>query len=475
AIPTFLVLKNGQVLLAASDGKTAKIILLDPEARRFQTLAKAGESEKLKTAPLFFLENEAGQVWVAGNEGLALFDPGARRFLDFPGDSPTAHEFPMAVLFLEKESLWCGTLGGGLRRLDVKTGAWQVFTMRNGLPANKIAGILPDGNGNLWISTWDGLSFFQPQVSLFTNFFTANSLVHNEFNRFSFFKNSDGTLFFGGLKGVSFFKPGELLTSFSQGSDSLLISQISWFAPDGRTRQEQIFGFDRLQKITLPPGNRFCSIRLALANYLLPEANRFSWKLEGYDDDWHLNGTNNEITFHYLPSGTYRLIVRAANPTGVWGKNERVLQIEVREFWYKTAWFFGLLAAATGGLFYFFYRSRVRRKLDLAESRRIHEIDHLRARLYTNLTHEFRTPLTVILGMAQQIRNSPAQFLEEGTRMIERNGKSLLQLINQLLDLSKLENNALRLQLVQQDIVPYLRYVTEAFQTYANSKNLSLR
>jgi len=478
AISTFLMLKNGKVLLAANAGKTAQIALFDPATRHFQTLVKTGESGRFKTSPLFFLENEAGQIWTAGNEGLALFDPPARKFLDFPGNNPTAQEFPVAVLLLVNEALWCGTLGGGLRKLDLKTGTWEIFTMANGLPANKIAGILPDENGNLWISTYDGLSFFQVEAKLFTNFFTQNGLTHNEFNRFSFFKNADGTLFFGGLNGVNHFKPAEVLASFSQGNDSLLISQISWFAPDGKTPQDQFFGIENGQKITLPPNNRYCSIRLALANYLLPEANRFSWKLEGHDEDWHLNGTNNEITFHYLPAGTYRLRIRAANPTGVWGKNERWLVIEVREFWYKTVWVYLLLAAIISGLFYFFYQTRIRQKLDLAETRRIRELEHLKSRLYTNITHEFRTPLTVILGMTERLTEDGGRLTgaeaKQGLGLIHRNGQNLLRLINQLLDLSKLESGAMKVKLVRADVITYLQYLTESFYSTAQERQIRL-
>lgn len=109
------------------------------------------------------------------------------------------------------------------------------------------------------------------------------------------------------------------------------------------------------------------------------------------------------------------------------------------------------------------------------EANRLKELDSFKSKLYTNLTHEFRTPLTVILGMVGQIRNEPKKYLDEGTRLIEANGKNLLRLINQLLDLSKLENKSFQLKMQQSDIIPYLRYITESFQSYANGKNLSLR
>lgn len=479
-ITTFTLLKNGSILAAATDEKTVSLILLNPETRQ-QTRLFSGD--ELKSSPLFLLENSASKIWVGGNEGLALFNRTTQKLEPFSGDGPTAREFPVSIIFAEGDDiLWLGTLGGGLRKLNLKTGDWQIFTMKNGLPANKIAGILPDGSTgsptdgsstglNFWVSTFDGLSFFQPETQLFTNFFTQNGLSHNEFNRFSFFKKdgpTGSTLFFGGLSGLNFFNPTELLGSFSQGNDSLLISQISWFDADGKTRLEQTLGLQNLEQITLPPENRFCNIRLALANFLQPEANRFAWKFDG-ETDWHSLGTGNEITFHYLPAGTYRLRIKAANPTGIWGKNERVITLVVREFWYKTDWFFGLLAVAVLGLFFLYYRFKLNKKLGDAERLRLKEIDALRTRLYTNITHEFRTPLTVILGMADQIRGH-----ETERKLIARNGQNLLRLINQLLDLSKLDSGMMRLKMVRGDVVNYLQYLTESFHSMAQERGVRL-
>ncbi len=466
AATAFLILSNGGIILGSGNG----LFSFNPENGQRQLLAKLGATENLKSSPLFFCENPLGQTWVGSKDGLALFDPNTQKWLNFKGDNSTAHEYPVAVIFQEnKKTVWIGTIGGGLRKLDLETGNWEVFTMANGLPANKIAGILPDENGNFWISTYDGLSFFQPKTNLFTNFFTQHGLSHNEFNRFSFFKGTDGVMYFGGLRGVNYFKPSALLGSFSQGNDSLLISQVSYFASDGKTRLEQFFDLQDLKSITLPADNRFCSIRLALANYLQPEANRFTWKLEGHDKEWHLNGTNNEILFHYLPAGTYQLRIKAANPTGVWGSTERVIEIRVGEFWYKTWWFFGLLGMTMAGLFYLYYFYQIKQRLEHAENLKIKELDSLKTRLYTNITHEFRTPLTVIMGMTDNIQGH-----EQEKKLISRNSQNLLRLINQLLDLSKLDSGMLKLNLVHGDIINYLQYLTESFYSMAQEKKIRL-
>ncbi|MCB9349857.1 MAG: HAMP domain-containing histidine kinase [Lewinellaceae bacterium] len=148
----------------------------------------------------------------------------------------------------------------------------------------------------------------------------------------------------------------------------------------------------------------------------------------------------------------------------------------------STWWAYLLYAVVLGGILYIVRRSELHRQalktnlaLEKVEADKLKELDSFKSRLYTNLTHEFRTPLTVILGMAEQIKRAPQKHLDDGVELIRNNGKNLLQLINQLLDLSKLESGAFQLQLRQGDVVPYLRYLAESFQTYANSRNLSLR
>ncbi|MEM1319793.1 MAG: tetratricopeptide repeat protein [Bacteroidota bacterium] len=138
----------------------------------------------------------------------------------------------------------------------------------------------------------------------------------------------------------------------------------------------------------------------------------------------------------------------------------------------------GLLALLLLSAFLFYRRRKAlqaRLEQEQQEAQRLKELDQLKTKLYTNLTHEFRTPLTVMLGMTEKIRTAPQKFLAEGTLIIERNGNNLLRIINQLLDLSKLENHSLKLHLQQNDIIPYLNYITESFHSYANGKNLSLR
>lgn len=185
--------------------------------------------------------------------------------------------------------------------------------------------------------------------------------------------------------------------------------------------------------------------------------------------------------YRNLPPGKYSFKISASSAPGHWG-SPLSYAFTIRPPWWLTWWAYTgyfLLFCGLAYLFFLFIKARLQLQNQLAfeqsEARRLKELDTFKTRLYTNLTHEFRTPLTVILGMAAQIRDAPKKNLDKAVVLIERNGKNLLRLINQLLDLSKLENNALQLQLQRGDLVTYLRYLTESFKTYANGRNLALR
>ncbi|MCB0635728.1 MAG: helix-turn-helix domain-containing protein, partial [Lewinella sp.] len=224
------------------------------------------------------------------------------------------------------------------------------------------------------------------------------------------------------------------------------------------------------------------SFEFALTNFRQQEKVGYSYRLEGYDQSWSEPSAANKISFYSLPSGQYQLRIKAMNSRGQWLPNELLIEVVVHPPWWKTWWAYllyaGLMAGLAYGVFYFLrkrWELHNRLTLEQQEAQRLKELDHFKSRLYTNLTHEFRTPLTVILGMTGQMAEATQQAREQAARLIERNGQQLLALINQLLDLSKLEDQSFQLNLQQGDIVAYLRYVTESFHTFVNGKNLSLQ
>jgi len=233
-----------------------------------------------------------------------------------------------------------------------------------------------------------------------------------------------------------------------------------------------------VQEIRLPfVSNNVLSFEFAAVHFIRSTDVQFRHKLEGFESDWvETPSTERWATYTNLSPGTYTFSVLAANADGFWTNEHEGLKIRlvIEPPWHRTWLAYLLYLAAALALLFGIRRYELRRHLAQAEAQRLKELDLAKSRLYTNITHEFRTPLTVILGMEEQLRKDPGAWLDEGLRLIRRNGKQLLLLVNQLLDLAKLESGSLPLQLVQGDVVRYLHYLTESFHSYADSKDIRL-
>lgn len=349
-----------------------------------------------------------------------------------------------------------------------------IYSRENGLLNNRTVGLLPDSKGNYWVSTFNGLSYFDTRLKTFRNYTMEDGLSHNEFNRFSYFFDQERNRFyFGGMNGVNVFDQLDPQTTSEDAP--LLISEMSVSTSDGKTILQQD-GIVNGSTLTLPPGSRFFRLSLALGNYLNAAGNQFSYKFDGLDEDWNYLGTNHELRIDQLPAGSHTLRLRGADDRGNWSRNEITLRLVVQTFWYKTWWAYLLYAFLLIGGVYFFYRFQLQRRMAEKEALRLHQLDTFKNRFFTNITHEFRTPLTVILGMTSQLATDEKDpGWKSKLHLIRHSGENLLRLINQILDLAKLESNTFKLNYIQGDIQSYLRYIVESLHSLANTRNVMVQ
>ncbi|WP_020537582.1 hybrid sensor histidine kinase/response regulator transcription factor [Lewinella cohaerens] len=389
------------------------------------------------------------------------------------------------VLTRAKGKYWILTNQGFFSFVETENPAsfrLQRIHLEKWLLPDEVRSMLEDSDGNLWISTAAGLACFRPDVETFDNYSTEDGVQGNEFIDGASFKSpGSGYLYFGGVNGFNFFHPDSIREDTI--APPVAITSIKVLRDNA---MERVFpkpkGKDSTPFIEIKHAERVLRIKYAALHFANPQQNQYAYQLEGFDNDWRYVSNEHEVTYTNLDPGTYLFSVKAANKDGLWNEVGAGLTIRILSPWWQTWWAYLAYALLVGGMAFgisYFLKKRWQLQNDLklkqAEATRLKELDHFKSRLYTNLTHEFRTPLTVILGMTGQIKNNPSKYLEAGSQLIETNGKNLLRLINQLLDLSKLENKSFQLHLQQGDIIPYLRYVTESFQTYINSHNLSLR
>ncbi len=384
--------------------------------------------------------------------------------------------------------LWICTKGGGLNRMNKETGDFFHLTSKDGLPHDVVYGILADNARNIWGSTNNGIFCLLANTTndsshwIFRNFTKAYGLQGDEFNTGAFAKLPDGRLAFGGVNGLNIFNPKEILTQGFMPNvfiTNILVNNQA-VAPGDKTGVLQNT-IEQTKNITLTYLQDILTLEFSTLDFTTSNQNKYRYKLEGADKDWIESGTRRTATYLHLSPGKYIFKVQGSNSQGIWSDKIAELKINVLPPWWRTWWAYAaylLLIILAIRAYFKFTLNRAKLKSQLVveqnEAKRAKELDNLKTQLYTNITHEFRTPLTVILGMAHQIANNPQEHLKNGTDMIIRSGESLLKLVNEMLDLSKLESGKMSLQLVQGDVIIFLRYIVESFHSLAESQKKQL-
>jgi len=304
-------------------------------------------------------------------------------------------------------------------------------------------------------------------------------LPGNEFNTYAYGKMPDGRLIFGGVNGLTIFDPKDLSPNADPPKVQLTFLSVNGLPADPRDPAALLTrGIEFTETLELSYVQNNLVLQFAALDYAKPQRNQFQFYLEGAEPEWAHRGFEHTAQYLNLSPGAYTFQVKGSNSDGVWNEVPTALRIVIRPPWWASWWAYALYALLAAGAAYGFYQIQLRRRLEHAETLRLQELDQVKTRLYTNITHEFRTPLTVILGVTEQVRQYLAQQGAKAQQslleMVQRNGSQLLQLINQLLDLSKLEAGSMTLQLQRGDVVAFVRYITESFHSYATGQGVQL-
>lgn len=389
-----------------------------------------------------------------------------------------------------KGRLWIGSFGGGLNKLvlddhaEPKNG--ELFNKNNLLPDDAVYGILEDRSKYLWISTDMGLVKFNPSDNSVNLFDVRDGLPQNNFREVAHFSGKSGYFYFGGLNGLTLFKPEEV--KLKNQTPKVLISEL---IIDNKPFKigEEINGNRVLSRsitetkgIRIPRSLRNLSFSVVVRQTSSPSKNSLSYKLEGFNDDWvHEDLGKTTINYTNLTAGNYVLKIKAANSDGVWSEHVKEIAIEVLPYWYNTWWsyllFFIIFAGVIVGIMAYFVRLEKlnqRLKFEELDKERIEIINQGKFRYFTNLSHEFRTPLTLISGPLEQLMTDNVNpdnlaYLS----IIKKNTKRLLNLANQLITFREVEEGGVKLTPSKLTLGEFLYPTTEAFENYANEKNIN--
>ncbi|MEM6964976.1 MAG: ATP-binding protein [Bacteroidota bacterium] len=447
-------------------------------------------SDDLETEEITYLlpSNEEHIFWVGTNEnGLLKIHDQKGVVRSFSTSNSNLRSNFVRVLFEDKnQALWIGT-PGGLFHLDIQKNTTERYSVEDGLPNDNINSILSEGDSALWIGTDLGLSRFHIRDKSFINFFVRDGLPDNEFNRISFHQAKNGRMYLGGLNGVIAFYPEEVLRAYRSQQSKSRVVLTSFVKQQDRqlTPTQEIWHTTATPKLDIYYQDKDYTFNFALTDYLAFDEVRYSYKLEGKDLVFSPPSKSNAVQYSNLSAGNYVLRVKAMDAKGDWNPNPLSLKIEVHPPWWDTSTAYGAYTLILGLLIFGIYRflkGRWELQSELQtkdqEAERLKDVNDFKTRLYANITHEFRTPLTVILGLSDQINEKSEdiapEVLKRHTGLITSNGKNLLHLINQMLDLSKLESSSMSTKWIQGDIIAYLNSIVESFVYFAEAQRVNL-
>ncbi len=387
--------------------------------------------------------------------------------------------------------LWVGT-SNGLNKFVVKnkngnSNLYDIdvtnksYTINDGLPDNSVNSILEDDDGNLWLGTGSGISFFNVSQKTFTNFSKEDGINGTVMNPEAALRLDD-LLLFGSTKGLTIFDPKKIKLSNFQPEVVITDFQIfnkSVIAGKNSPLKKNISHND---KIILSHDQNVFSFEFASLDYNSPQSIQYAYMMVGFDKDWIKSGTRRFVTYTNLNPGKYVFKVKATNADGVWSNKIASLNISINPPWWKTLWAYGFyICLIVIGLLlirrFEMNRAKLRNELKLRELevKKKSELEELKSRFFANLSHEFRTPLMLIKGPLELLKKEKGNGnFSENIQIIERNSDQLKELIDQLLELSQLEKAAISLKTKQGDLVEILKGILSSFESILLQKNIAL-
>jgi ligand-binding sensor domain-containing protein len=443
----------------------------DPDTKTFKRVItdSAGKTRLQGNNIVALNEDAEGNLWIGTDDGgLNCYRADTKQFVHY--FNTEAKKPDIRVIFTDsRKRLWIGQ--SGLYLFNKQKNSFRLFTNKAGLDHYFIKGITEDNEGNLWVSTSNGLVKLNPGNGSVNTYNTGDGLQAMEFEANAYMKTLSGEMFFGGINGFNKFKPGQIInnpyippvyiTGFQIFDKEVLPGQ-----PGSPLNKDISF----TQHVKLNYTQSSISFSFAALNYLAPQNNRYAYKLTRINSGF-VYTQRNTATYTNLDPGDYTFTVKAANNDGVWNTKGTSITITITPPWWLTWWFKLLVFILAAGSVYAFITYRQNQHLKKLEEAKKEELHQLQLQFFTNISHEFRTPLTLILGPVEKLLNNISRA--ENThayQIIYRNAKRLMHLINELMDFRKAESGALQLKVTQGNINVFLSEIAEEFGFWAQQK-----
>ncbi len=427
------------------------------------------------------IEGQHGRLWVATQSGLAVMDlsnPGD--FKHYTPDNSSLSNSAVHALAEDAEgNIWIGT-ASGLNRLNPNNDHIDSYQVTDGLLDDYISAIVIDGSGYVWLTTLRGLARYSPQQKIFQNYDKRHGVASNTALRHhAALRLPSDELVFGSADGLTLINP-QLIRP------NITVPPVVLTALHVNNNQVKIgskilpIAINALSTLVLTQRQNSFAIEFAALNYLLPEQNRYQYKLVGFDDDWHTSSADKRLaTYTNLDSGHYTFLVMGANNEGLWNEIPKQLNIEIQPTWWRT-WVAYLVYLALLALLLYVIWQGQKRRLESAEmlATRLHEVDQFKDQFLANISHRLRNPLNAIIGLAENMMDGGAGELSsvalQQLQIIDDNGQKLVRMVDDILDFSELNRDEIVLHCRMLDVQSIAERSVDWFTKKAEAKDLKL-
>lgn len=433
------------------------------------------------------VEDRKGNLWVGTyGGGLNYFDVSRNQFYPVFRNGKEKRYISNNVVFAlyldRQEQLWIGTEGDGLVKYNTITKEVKVFDEKSGLGNNTVNAIRSENGEVLWLSTNKGLSRLDTKTGKLINYDASDGLQQGQFHEGSaIYSKEKNFMVFGGTEGWNIFNPSGVRESTYH--PNVLITGLRLFGKETEEGQkEEAKDITEAAEIVLRPDQPVFSLSYVMLDYAFPGEGEFAYKMEGLDKEWTYVKDQQSATYRYLDPGTYTFKVKAANHDGVWSDQFSSITVRVLPPWYKTWWAYLFYLCSAVGAVYSYIRYRTEQaklkyevKTAHFEAEKEKELHRKKADFFTNISHEFRTPLTLIINpLKEMLYEEGKEITPAKLNVVYRNARRLLSLVDQLLLFRKSESESGKLKIVKLNITSVCREVVLCFTNQAKVQKVDL-
>lgn len=424
------------------------------------------------------IEDNEGLLWIGTCNGLSCFNPKTENFINYLSQNNLLpNTFVHTLLQDDKGFIWVGT-SEGLYKFDKRTQKFSIYTTQQGLPSDVICGMVQDDMNNYWISTHQGMSKLIADTETFINYTASDGIQGNEFTRGAFYKDHRGKIYFGGTGGVTSFYPKDI----AEPDKKLRIEITDFILGNHSVRKGDMLGKHAITDSDVMDATRFTltyeqnSFRMELStlDFANPERIIYQYKIKELETNWlNTSPGMNRVSYANLSPGTYTLMVRAKDNKST--SDIRTVEIVVTPPWYNTWWAQVLWSCLLVLVLYaltMYAISRIHRRQEIMKQRHQEQINEAKLQFFINISHEIRTPMTLIISPLEKLIAEHSEK-QQVYLMIYRNAQRILRLINQLMDIRKLDKGQMHLKFRETDMVGFIEDLMQTFNYQAQKKNIT--